>query len=152
MPRRLLPWLLLLTTGLVLALSLGACRPQGPNLVIRDPWARSSPMMAEASAVYMVIANQGHQADALVGVEADIATMVEIHETVLAENGVMKMQPVPGQRLEIPAGQEVALQPQGLHIMLMGLKQPLEPGMIIHLTLHFERSGAIQIEVPVRAP
>ncbi len=141
-------WLVLALLGLLM--SLAACSPQGPALVVRDPWARPSPQMADTGVIYMDIVNRGNEEDALIGVQVDIAQMAEIHQSVMDENGVMKMQPVPEQRLPIPAKKKVSLAPQGYHIMLMGLKQPLEPGMVLQVTLRFEKSGEMTIEVPVR--
>lgn len=131
------------------ALSACAAQPKGPAIAISNPWARPSPMMAEMGAVYMVIVNNGNEADALVEVTSSIAKTVEIHQTV-QEGDVMKMQPVPGQRLEIPAHGTVELKPGGYHIMLIGLEHPLQPGENITLTLRFEQSGEMTIEVPVR--
>ncbi|RME85914.1 MAG: copper chaperone PCu(A)C [Caldilineae bacterium] len=120
-----------------------------PDIRITEPWARSSPMAAGNGAVYMVIANEGGTADALVGVASDVSEAVEIHETVM-ENQVMRMRPVEGQRVEIPARGRVELKPGGLHIMLIGLQQPLEVGSRIQLTLQFEKSGPMTVEAEVR--
>jgi hypothetical protein len=35
--------------------------------------------------------------------------------------------------------------------MLVGLKQPLEEGGELPMTLEFERAGAIDVRVPIRA-
>jgi copper(I)-binding protein len=43
------------------------------------------------------------------------------------------------------------LEPGGLHIMLIGLKQKLAPGDSIPLTLVFEHAGEVTVEIPVRA-
>ena len=67
------------------------------------------------------------------------------------EGQVMKMRPVPGQRLEIPARGAVELKPGGLHLMLIGLKQQLKPGDKIEVTLSFEKSGDKTVQAEVRA-
>lgn len=134
---------------LVLLGTLGCQRQSGPKIQIEQPWARSSPKMANAGAVYMVIRNTGNVPDVLIGAAADICEAVEIHETLM-ENGVMKMRPIPRQRLEIPAKGQVELKPGGYHLMLLNLKSPLQEGQTITLTLHFEKSGDIQVQVPVK--
>jgi len=106
--------------------------------------------MAEGNgAVYMIIKNTGGADDALVGVESSVSKVAEIHETTM-ENDVMKMRPVEGQRLAVPAGGQVELKPGGYHIMLMGLKKQLQPGDKIELVLKFEKSGEKKIEAEVR--
>ncbi len=162
------------------------------SIEITDAWARQSPMGTTAGAVYMNIT--ASEDDALVGasVPEDIAGTVEIHETVMAEEGSMEestetteamdegsmdetttteamdsmegdttettmgedmgedmgddmdsmtMQPV--DMIELPAGETVALEPGGYHIMLLDLVNPLEVGQSIEVTLTFE-SGATQ--------
>jgi hypothetical protein len=49
----------------------------------------------------------------------------------------------------LPAGERVALEPGGLHIMLMGLKAPLKKGETIELILTFAKAGQVKLEVPV---
>ena len=65
------------------------------------------------------------------------------------ENQVMKMRPVEGGVIEVPAGGEVQLKPGGLHIMLIKLVEPLENGKTIPLTLNFEQVGEMTIDVVV---
>jgi hypothetical protein len=43
----------------------------------------------------------------------------------------------PAGRLEIPPGKEVRLEPGGMHIMLMQLRQPLQEGESIPITFTF---------------
>jgi len=41
------------------------------------------------------------------------------------------------------------LQPGGTHVMLMDIRQPLRTGDEVTLTLTFERTGTLQVHVPV---
>lgn len=144
---------LLLVSLLVLALGVAACAPAvdpnaDPNITIEDPWARPSPMAEGMGAAYMVFENTGGD-DALIGARTDVAAVVEIHEVTM-EDDVMRMRPVEGQRLSIPAGGDVTLEPGGYHIMLIDLNQQLVPGETFMLTLEFERSGTRDVMVTVR--
>ena len=69
------------------------------------------------------------------------------------ESGVMRMRPLP--RVDLPAGQTVKLAPNGMHLMLLDLKQPLKQGDKLPLALSVQVSGAslttLNIEVEVRA-
>ena len=142
---------LLLAMSLIIAV-LAACSGgvQGPNVTIEDVWARPSPAAEGTSAAYMMLKNSGSEADTLVKAAGTVSEAVEIHEMVM-ENEVMKMRPVTGQRLDIPAGGAVELKPGGYHIMLIGLKQQLKPGDKIDLTLTFEKSGDKTVQAEVRA-
>ena len=62
----------------------------------------------------------------------------------------MKMRPVEG-GLEIKAGQTVEFKPGSFHVMMMGLKQPLEKDQRVKATLEFEKAGKIDIEYSVEA-
>jgi copper(I)-binding protein len=133
----------------VLILATGCTRSTSAPITVRDAWARASPGMSETGGVFMTIENQTTTADALVGATTTVCTEVELHESVL-EGDVMKMRPVEGGRIELPAGQVVELKPGGLHIMLIGLQQKLAPGEAFVLTLEFEQAGQIDIEVAVQ--
>ncbi len=58
---------------------------------------------------------------------------------------------MPLRTIDVPAGAKVALQPGGLHVMLLDLKQPLAVGEKIPLTLTFERAGTIEVTVNVES-
>ncbi len=42
------------------------------------------------------------------------------------------------------------LRPGGLHVMLIDLTAPLQPGQTIPLTLRFEKAGEVTVQVAVR--
>ncbi len=120
----------------------------GTTVMVMEPWARSSPMVAGNGAVYLKLMNEGSSDDALLSATTDVAEVVELHETKIGENDVMQMSPVA--RIEVPAGGSVSLEPGGKHIMLLGLKQELAAGQKIDLTLQFEKAGAVVVEAEVR--
>jgi copper(I)-binding protein len=132
------------------AVILAGCKPavDGPQIVTSDAWGRSSPKMAMAGAVYVVLKNKGSEADRLIAVSSAAAKTVEIHESYM-ENGVMGMRPLEG-GLEIPAGETVELKPGGYHIMLIDLVEPLQVGAKITVTLQFEKSGELVLEAEIR--
>jgi periplasmic copper chaperone A len=122
--------------------------PASPEISVSDVWARTSPDMAENGAAYMVIANKGTADDKLLGATGDVAAAVEIHETK-EEGGMMKMAPV--EAVLVPAGGQVELKPGGYHVMLIGMKSPLQAGQKFPLTLRFARAGEVQVEAEVRS-
>jgi periplasmic copper chaperone A len=59
----------------------------------------------------------------------------------------MKMRPLAA--IDIPAGQPVTLGPGGMHIMLLGLTQPLREEQSFPLTLSFDHAGPRQVTVAI---
>ena len=117
-------------------------------LTLSQPWVRATPSGAKNGAAYLVVTNAGRGGDVLQSASSPVAGVVELH-THLHDNGVMRMRQVP--ESVIPAQQKVALQPGGLHIMLIDLKAPLKVGDTVPLTLRFETAGSVQLDVPVKA-
>lgn len=162
-PRRRRARLAARLTAVALAIPLlAACGGAGPSggIAVTDAWARASSKTAAAAAAYLTIANEGTAADALRGATSDVATTVEIHETMAMDapastdgeggmdGGMMGMRPVG--RLAIPAGATVRLEPGGYHLMLIGLERELEVGATIEIILTFEEAGEITVEAEVR--
>jgi copper(I)-binding protein len=100
------------------------------------------------SAAYMTIVNSG-AADQLLSVSTEVAEAVELHNLIV-ENNVGRMRPV--QNVEVPANGQVAFEPGGYHVMLIGVKQTLAPGDTVPLTLTFQKAGQIEVQAEVRAP
>lgn len=147
--------------GLLLAGMQAACgAPSGPDVRADDAWARPAKAvgetetgesgMAGTGAVFLLLVNDGGEADRLVGGETGVAEVVEIHETVM-EGEVMKMRMLPD-GLQVPAKGEVLLKPGGYHVMLIGMKQDLKVGDQFAVELQFEKSGTITVEPEVREP
>ncbi|WCO67427.1 copper chaperone PCu(A)C [Iamia majanohamensis] len=62
--------------------------------------------------------------------------------------GGMTMQEV--ERIPLPAGEAVALEPGGYHVMLLDLAGPLEEGDTFTVSLTFESGATQDVEVEVR--
>ncbi len=117
------------------------------DLKIDHPWSRPTFGELKITAGYMSIENKGSEPDTLMSASADIAGKVEIHES-LVEDGKAIMRALPD-GISIPAGGVAELKPQGMHIMFMGLKQPLKEGESFPMTLNFKRAGAVTVDVKV---
>jgi periplasmic copper chaperone A len=116
---------------------------------IGNPWTRATPKGATVAGGYMTISNKGSTPDRLIGGSSEIAGRFEVHSMVM-EQGVAKMRPVEG-GLEIRPGETVELKPGALHVMLTGLKRPLEKGQRVKGMLEFEKAGKVDIEYAVEA-
>lgn len=112
---------------------------------VEQPWSRPTAPGVGVGVGYMVIVNPG-KADALIAASSPVAERVELHLTQF-EGGMMRMRQVG--RVELPAGATVRLEPGGLHMMLIGLKQPLAEGAAVPLVLRFEKAGEVRVELKV---
>ena len=139
----------LILLGLLLA---GCATASGPELSIENAWGRPSPKVATAGAFYMLIKNSGGEADKLVAGASPACGVVELHESYMTEEGAMGMRPVEGGYIEIPAGGEAELKMGGLHIMCIDKLEDFEVGAVLPLTLTFEKSGDISLDIEIREP
>ncbi len=122
--------------------------PATPNITISGQWARTSPMATDMGAAYMTINSDADDELVSASVDMSIAMMTQVHEMVMGDDGAMKMQEV--EKIDIKAGTPTELKPGGYHVMLMGLKAPLETGSTISVTLTFAKAGEVVVEVPVQ--
>ncbi len=109
------------------------------ELHFSDGWVRVSEYSDHVDGMtgaFATIENHTDHDVTLVGGSAEIASMVEVHEVIMMD-GEMKMQAKEGGIL-IKAGESVTLEPGGLHVMLMGLKEAILEGDEVTLTLDFD--------------
>lgn len=118
------------------------------DIKISDPYARAVPPGQSTSAIYMQMENTGSQSVDLTSAESSAAGAVELH-THINDSGVMKMRQI--DKIKLPTGKAVALQPGGLHLMLFDLTRSLNAGDAIDLTLYYSDGSEQQISVPVRS-
>ncbi len=127
-------------------LLLASCTSNAPPAIsVDDAWARATLAGQMSSAAYFTIRNSGGP-DRLLSVSSPSAN-ASMHSTSM-DNGVMRMRPLAA--LDVPAKATVELKPGGTHVMLMGLKAPLEAGSTIMFDLKFEKSGERHVTADVR--
>ena len=120
--------------------------PAGAQVTVDEPWVRATVPGQPVAGGYLTI--RSAESAALVGVRTPVAQRAEIHEMKM-DGGVMKMRPVA--RIELPAGEAVALKPGGYHLMLMSLARPLQPGETVPMTLVIEGPDKTRQEIKVQA-
>lgn len=150
-----------LTAAAVLAAAVVAAGCGGSDepgaLQVVDAWARATPDVATNGAIYLRIENGTETDETLVGatVPEEIAAGLMLHRTTVTggshdamdESAMEEMS-----RLELPAGGSATLEPGGDHLMLMGLKAPLETGEVFDLQLVLASGDRVSTEVEVRDP
>lgn len=134
--------------GVLMSLAAAAASAQ---TTVKDAWIRGTVAQQKATGLFAQISSV--QGSRLVGVSSPVAGVAEVHEMAM-EGNVMKMRALPN-GLALPAGQTVELKPGGYHVMLMDLKQPLEAGSTVPVTLVFEgadkKRESVELQVPVKA-
>ena len=118
---------------------------QTTPVTVDNAWARATPGKAENGAAYLTL--KAAAADRLTGVSTPVAGTAELHQMTM-DGSVMRMRQIAG--IDLPAGQPVTLKPGAVHIMLVGLKEPLKAGQSFPLTLHFAKAGSQMVNVTVQ--
>jgi copper(I)-binding protein len=120
-------------------------------LVIDHPYAIPTPPGARTRAVYFrTLKNTGLEPDRLVGARTTAAVSVEIHRSTM-DGDVMRMRQIDG--LDLPAGAEIKVRHGGeVHLMLIGLKEPLKLGDRFPIWLRFQRAGEREVMAWVQQP
>jgi copper(I)-binding protein len=135
----------ILLVVLAIAMLVSSCGPER-GIEVHEVWMRPV-AQGNNGAVYFVMHNHAAEADELTGVSTDSAEAAELHESRM--NGdVMEMRQV--QSVPLEAYGEIDFAPGKYHIMLVNMKQDLNVGDEIQITLHFKNFNDINIHVPVR--
>lgn len=100
------------------------------DLKVHNAWARATAPGQNVAGVFMDL--HADRPMSVVGGASPASERLELHNMTM-QDGVMVMRRVP--EIPLPAGQTVQLKPGGLHIMLIGLKAPLQEGNTVLLTL-----------------
>lgn len=133
------------------------------ELAIDGAWARTTPPGAVDGVVYLTVTSP--TADAIVGasVPRSVADAAELHESMggaggegmanmpnMADGDGGAMTMVPLAKVPLRAGETVAFEPGGKHIMLKAVTEPLVAGRTFTLLLNFARAGLHEVTVTVR--
>ena len=117
--------------------------------MIQQPWSRPLPEVTKNGAAYFTIMNHGNEDDRIIGASTPVAERAELHSHI-HKDGVMKMEKQDS--VDVPVHGTVMFEPGGLHVMLLGLTQPMTKGTEYPLTLEFEKSGMVEVTVRVMDP
>ena len=119
------------------------------GLTISDAWSRSTPPGVTVGVAYFTLRNDTGKSDRLLKISSSVAEKVQVHRTEILD-GIARMREVAV--LHVAAGETVKFEPNGMHLMLMGLKKPLVEGQAFELNLVFEVAGRKNVKVAVRKP
>jgi copper(I)-binding protein len=116
---------------------------------VKDAWVRATVFQQKTTGAFMEITSA--PGARLLSVATPLAQRTEIHEMKM-DGDMMRMAAVPG--VDLPAGVMVPFKSGGFHIMMMGLKAPLQPGAVVPLTLTLRgpsgKVETVEVQAPVR--
>ena len=131
---------------LVLAAALLPAYAGTPEVTVSDAWIRAVPG-SDVAAAYLTVRNSGTHPVTIVAISSPAAASAMIHETTLVgTQSTMR----PREQLPLAPGQTLHFGPGGLHVMLMNLRQALNPGDQVQLVLLFAGGTSLTTTAPVR--
>lgn len=111
---------------------------------VEGAWARPTVPGQQGGGGFLTLTSPA--GDRLLGGSTPLAQRFELH-TMAMKGDVMEMRQVDA--IELPAGKPVKLEPGGLHVMFIGLTQPLALGSKVPVTLRFEKAGEVKVDFDV---
>jgi hypothetical protein len=118
------------------------------DITVTDVWMREPAEGQTRTAAYGTITNDGDADVTLVSASVPFDATVEIHETIMGDDGSMQMQEVP-EGFVVPAGGSFTLEPGGPHVMLIDI-DPADITGTIDVTLVFDDGTEVTVGAPVR--
>ncbi len=120
------------------------------GVTVDDAWVREPAAGQTNSAAYGVVTNGTDGEVTLVGASTDdvSAEAIELHETLVDDEGVMSMQERED-GFAIESGGSLTLEPGGPHVMLLGI-DPAEITGDIELTFEFDGAAPVTVTAEVR--
>ena len=126
---------------------LGLAAHANAEVRVTDAWVRATvPGQPSSGAFMTVTADNDSQ---LLSVASPVAKDVQIHEMSMKDD-VMRMGPVDA--VALPAGKAVTLDPNGYHVMLMGLTGQIKEGDQVPLTLTVQDAKGQKQTIELKAP
>lgn len=140
MLRRLLP-------AAALSALITAPAPAAAGLELSGAWVRALPPVQRNTAAYLTLRNTGDAALTVTGGHAAGAARLEIHRSEQVD-GTMRMRRV--EELTLAPGEQVQLQPGGVHLMLLDLEKMPAEGEQVELCLSLATGEPVCTLAPVR--
>jgi copper(I)-binding protein len=133
--------------ALALAATLVALPALAGELSVTNAWSRATPPGVTVGVAYFTLENDTGKPDRLLKISSPVAAKLQVHRTEVLD-GIARMREVAV--LHVDAGQVLEFAPNGMHVMLTGLKQPLVEGKTFEIEMLFELAGPRKVKVPVR--
>ncbi len=114
-----------------------------PAISVEGAKYMKSPMIENASAVFMIITNDGKADDRVLAcsIKELPAVKCELHDVIAA-----RMQEI--KEIPVPAGGLTVLKKGSLHLMFFNVPEKMEQSITV--VIDFEKSGKMEVIVPVK--
>lgn len=119
------------------------------HISVTNATVRLLPPGLPNTAAYFTIENDTNEDIFLVDAKAEIVNSAELHNHI-SDGDVMRMEKQ--EKVKVPAGGNIRFQPGGLHVMLFGLKAPLQEGQNVSLSVETEKGTVIGFDAKVVMP
>lgn len=113
------------------------------GFTVVHPWGAASEPQARDAPIYLILESIT-KSDRLLSANTPLADRVELR------GGLDPSAPALSS-IEVIAGQEMTFKPDQYHLLLKGLKTPLEWGRSYSMGLKFERAGVVNVMISVGA-
>ena len=117
------------------------------TIEVSNPYIYKPFVGARSAAGYLIIRNNAHKELNLLQVSTALGRAM-LHKTTTTDDGIVKMEHL--MEVNIPAGDELIMQPGGIHVMIMGISRPLIVGEKIPAKLKFSNGLEMDIEFTVQ--
>jgi len=124
----------------------GGASTRHQAIELNQPWIRATALENGNTGGYVEIVNNTDVSIQLVEARIPGVRRVELH-THNMDGGVARMRQV--EYIQVPAQSKVSLEPGGLHIMLMGVAEPLTDGSQVPIELIFNNGQVITVQARV---
>lgn len=139
---------LMFTLVPLLAMPQALADPAADEILIASPYVRAVPAISDNSAMFVTLKNTGSTNRALISAASRAAKVVELH-THINDGGIMRMRKV--DKIDLKAKEATVLKPGGLHVMLIGLRRPLEVGATVQVDLKFDDGSSKSVVAPIKS-
>ena len=140
-----------IATGLLAAIMLArtamADTPSGV-IALSEAWVPATTEVRGDAPLLMTIVNHGDAPDSLIRARCptERVDFVEKYSTDRGEGGI-SMREV--KAFAIPAQGTVTLKPDGDHLMLLHIREPLQAGQTFACSIVFQKAGTVTVDVTV---
>ena len=119
------------------------------GITVSDAWSRQPAEGQAVTAVYGIVSNPTDTDVTVISASTDVTDNVELHETLMGDDGAMSMREKED-GFVVPAGGEFVFESGGPHVMLFDIDAATYPEMI-EVTLEFDNADPVTFMAEVRA-
>lgn len=118
------------------------------GIAVIDAWVRPTPPGSDEAAIYVTIGNRTDGDSAVLGAASPQCLTIVPHATSI-DDGIASMGVALDDQLALPSEGRVVMEPNGLHLMCLGLVEPLQTGDEFEVTIDLAGREPIDLTVTV---